>query len=150
MHVCFPREDQPVNHPTRFMRVPFFVSGYCVTEDNMDDVAEWCGGYIVREKDDIPFIHVPVQRPTNDKQYKAYVDSWVILSIERGKRSFKAYTEEWLKQQFMEIAVETLEDQGIPGMKKGVVTGRGPRMAKPDDIPQQYRNKPQFRFTTSS
>ena len=102
-----------MSHPTRFMRKPFFVSGYCVTEENMEAIAKWCGGYVIRQSND-PFIHVPVTRATNVKQYEAYVGTWVIVSVLRGERSFKVYTEEWLHKQFMEVTVETFDDPGIP------------------------------------
>lgn len=99
--------------PTRYMRIPFFVTGYCVTEDNMEAIAKWCGGYIVREDEKPAFIHVPVNRATSDKQYKAYIGTHVVVSVQRGERSFKVYTDEWLLKQFMPINVETLEESVI-------------------------------------
>ena len=96
---------------TRFMRIPFFVTGFRVTKDNMDAIAKWCEGHVIDSEH--PFVRVPVNRPTNKKQTEAYVGTWVILSTQRGERSFKVYTEEWLRKQFFELPEDSL-DEGIP------------------------------------
>lgn len=100
---------------TRFMRIPFFVLGHQVTEQNMDAIARWCEGHVIRDVAK-PFVRVPVDRPTNRRQTEAYVGTWVIVSTRRGQRSFKVYTQEWLVQQFMEMPEGTFElEQDIPG-----------------------------------
>lgn len=85
---------------TKFMRIPFFVSGYEVTKDNMDELAKWCEGHVVRGDGDEPFIRVPVVRPTNKKQTEARLGMWVIVSMVRGEPSYKVYSKEWLLTQF--------------------------------------------------
>lgn len=100
---------------TRFMRIPFFVTGYPVTVDNMEALAKWCEGYVVRSADGrSQFIRVPVERATSKKQTEAYPGSWLIVSNQRGNRSFKVYTEEWLRKQFVEMPEDFLMDSGIP------------------------------------
>lgn len=94
---------------TRFMRVPFIVTGYMVTEDNLDAIAKWCEGHVFRDAER-PFVRVPVNRPTNQNQTKAYVGTWVIMSLQRGENSFKVYTTDWLSKHFMEVPPEIEED----------------------------------------
>lgn len=93
---------------TRFMRQPFFVSGFKVTIENMEEIAKWCEGYVIREAER-PFIRVPVDRPTNRRQTEAYVGTWVLISKQRGEKSFKVYTEEWLLKNFFELPEDELE-----------------------------------------
>lgn len=99
---------------TRFMRVPFFATGYRVTADNMDTIAKWCEGHVIRDVSR-PFVRVPVNRPTHKKQTEAYEDTWVIVTIHRGERSFKVYTRDLLDKQFFELpdedAIETIPDE---------------------------------------
>lgn len=102
---------------TRFMRIPFFVSGYCVTEENMEAVAKWCEGHVIRDTKE-PFVRVPVTRPSHPRQTEACVDMWVIKSELNGRQSYKVYTNEWLRKQFFE-----LPDDAFPGI-----------MDEPDDL----------------
>lgn len=90
---------------TRFMRQPFIVTGYQVTEDNMDQIATWCEGHVIRDTER-PFVRVPVNRPTNQKQTQAFVGTWVLLSSTGGADSFKVYTTEWLGKSFIKIPRE--------------------------------------------
>ena len=95
-------------NPTRFMRVPFFVTGYKVTPDNMEQIARWCDGYVVKSGE-TPFIRVPVDRPTNKKQTEAYPGMWVLLSVKRGRKSYKVYYEEVLQKNFFEVPEGSIE-----------------------------------------
>jgi hypothetical protein len=96
------------------MRLPFVVSGYQVTEENMSAVANWCQGHIFEDGPN-SFIRVPVDRPTNKKQTEAYIGSHVLLSVKRnGEESFKVYTEEWLIKNFFEIPREMDEQGSVP------------------------------------
>lgn len=97
---------------TRFMRIPFFVTGYLITEENMHDIALWCEGHVIQNATE-PFVRVPVHRPTHPRQTEGRVGEWVIVSMQRGRRSFKVYTEEWLRKQFLELPDEPI-DEGIP------------------------------------
>lgn len=93
---------------TKFMRQPFFVSGFKVTNENMVDLAKWCSGHIIDGPDRI-FIRVPVERATNVKQTEAYIGTWILVSNQQGKRTFKVYTEEWLRKHFLEIPNDDVE-----------------------------------------
>lgn len=91
-----------------YMRKPFIVTGYKVTEKNMDAIARWCQGHVIREAER-PFVRVPVTRYTNIKQTEAYVGTIVTLSEQRGQEYFKVYTEEWLAENFIKMPRE-MED----------------------------------------
>lgn len=95
---------------TRFMRIPFIVTGYEVTDENMDIIADWCEGHVIRRNTDRPFVRVPVNRPTNPHQTKAFAGTWVIASLQRGQNSFKVYTTAWLSRHFMEVPAGIEED----------------------------------------
>lgn len=131
--------------PTRFMRIPFFVTGYPVTEENMDAIAKWCGGYVIRDADK-PFIHVPVERAASKKQYEAYVGSWVVVSVQRGEKSFKVYTEDWLRKQFMEISGDTFDERGLEEedfeTRTGTTREITPAATRGRPVPGQPRTHP--------
>ena len=84
-----------------YTRKPFPVEAVQVTEENLNEVAEWCGGDIhastktlrndageETSKIKLPFIKVDVHRPLNDRQTKAFVGDWVLKS----ESGFKVYT----------------------------------------------------------
>lgn len=93
---------------TRFMRQPFFIMGFEVTEDNMDEIAKWCEGHVIRETDR-PFVRVPVNRPLTEKQTRAYVGTFVTVSKQRGEKSFKVYQRESLDRDFFELPDDEIE-----------------------------------------
>jgi hypothetical protein len=88
---------------TRYMRKPFICKGFEVTDDNMDAIARWCKGSVVRDDVPRPFVRVPVLRPTNERQTRAYVGTHVIVSIFDGVKSYKVYKPEWLLSTFFEL-----------------------------------------------
>lgn len=98
----------------RFMRKPFFVDGYLVDEDNMDAIAKWCKGHVVRDNVPRPFVRVPVDRPMNQRQTQAFVGTWVLLSIHQGRESFKVYTADYLEENFILSPFGTESETQIP------------------------------------
>lgn len=94
---------------TRFMRTPFFVKGYLVTLENMEDIATWCKGHVVDKDSDQPFVRVPVNRASNEKMTRGYVGTWVTVSRHRGENSFKVYTAERLMSEFVEMPDDIAE-----------------------------------------
>lgn len=99
---------------TRLMRRPFIVSGFQVTTEDMDAIAKWCGGHVIRDVAE-PFIQVPVVRPTNPRQTEAKVGMWVIMSLDpvRGRRRYKVYTEEWVEKDFIIFDDYAYNDDGL-------------------------------------
>lgn len=78
----------------KFSRKPFYVEGLQVTEENINEVAEWCGGEIQESTpkgDDkkVPFIKVNVRRPLHRRQTMAYAGDWIL----KAGSGFKVYTE---------------------------------------------------------
>lgn len=73
----------------KYARMPFEVDAVQLTEENMDEVATWCGGTVIEAKDDDKkHIKVEVVRAMNDKQTKAYIGDWVL----KAGAGFKVYT----------------------------------------------------------
>lgn len=93
---------------TRFMRRPFFVSGFQVTEEKMRAIAKWCEGHVIQGADG-PFIRVPVDRAINRRQTEAHIGSWVLVSHSHGKKSFKVYNEPFLSDNFLQLPEEDIE-----------------------------------------
>lgn len=83
-----------------YVRRPFTVLGVQVTEENMQDVADWCDGRIFKTKDSAPFIRVPISagNPKYSRTYRsrAFPSDWVLDS---GK-SFKVYTNKAFETAF--------------------------------------------------
>lgn len=123
--------------PAQFMRIPFMVYGHQVTAQNMDAIAKWCQGYVVRDAPN-PFVRVPVNRPTHKKQTEATIGTWVIVSLIRGERSFKVYTEERLASQFISLPNEPW-DPGILDLEETPEVENPPRASNVRSIPTQYR-----------
>lgn len=88
----------------KFVRKPFAVEGVQVTPENIDDVAQWCGGEVRTSETKKPgqavqkYIKVPVKHPLNDRQTRAYYGDWV-LSAGTG---FKVYTQKAFSGSFDE------------------------------------------------
>lgn len=94
------------------MRQPFFVVGYQVTTENMEDIAKWCEGRVIDDADR-PFVRVPVIRPIHDRQTRGYVGTWVLLSKRRGEKTFKVYTQEWLDREFWSVPNDEIEPSDL-------------------------------------
>lgn len=83
-----------------FTRKPFDVEAVQVTEENMGEVAAWCGGRVqtIRVDDkDVRYIKVRVVRPMSEKQTQAYVGEWV-LEVNKGHKVYtnKAFLENFI------------------------------------------------------
>jgi hypothetical protein len=84
----------------KYIRKPFEVDAVQVTADNMQEVADWCSGTIVVEKDKQDklqqFIKVNAVNVTSDRQTQAFVGDWV-LSNGNG---YKVYTNKAFSRTF--------------------------------------------------
>lgn len=90
--------------PKKYVRKPFYPNVVQVTEENMAEVAQWCGGTIQEQKradsDEVrKFIKVAVKRPLTERQTKAFINDWV-LEIDGG---FRIYTPNAFIASFTEI-----------------------------------------------
>lgn len=81
----------------KFVRRSFDVDVVRVTEDNMEEVARWCGGDVRKNKEDKKYIKVRVVRPLNARQSEAYVND-VVLYAGTG---YKVYTPRAFEDCFM-------------------------------------------------
>lgn len=107
----------------QYTRKPFPVDAVQVTEENLNEVAKWCGGDIHTStktlrndageetgKIKLPFIKVDVHRPLNDRQTKAFVGDWVLKS----DSGFKVYTLKAFDNSFQKKFVgESSETVGL-------------------------------------
>ena len=102
--------------PVKYSRKPFDVEAVELTPENIEEVALWCGGE-VRTSDLSKsggqegfqqYIKVPVKRPLNDRQTRAYYSDWVVAA----GGSFKVYTPKAFVSSFQrqsELMLETID-----------------------------------------
>lgn len=90
----------------KYARKPFYIDAVQVTEENMAEVAEWCGG-TQREANgpEAAHIKIKVHRPFTPRQTKAFVGDWVLKS----ETGFKIYTPVAFERGFE--PVKTVEEQ---------------------------------------
>lgn len=65
----------------QFRRKTFVVDAVQVTPDNIEEVAEWCGGDVRTEESKgktVKFIKVRVYKALDEEQTKAYVGNFVV------------------------------------------------------------------------
>jgi hypothetical protein len=79
-----------------YTRKPFTVQAVQVTEDNLNTVAEWCGGEVQTLSNNVKFIKVDVSRPITTRQTRAFLGDWVLYA----GRGFKVYTEKAFRMNF--------------------------------------------------
>jgi len=93
----------------KYARVAFHVGAVQVTEDNMGDVADWCGGDIRTMNDEegdlIPYIKVRVKRPLTPRQTKAFIGDWVL----QAGTGYKVYTDNAFQKCFEPAEPKKLE-----------------------------------------
>lgn len=93
-----------------YVRKPFKVDGLQVKPDNLEEVAEWCGGEIIRSDERRPHIQVDVQNALRDRQKQAFVGDWVLKS----PSGFKVYTDKAFKTTFEDDAPDRNEEDYSP------------------------------------
>ena len=78
---------------TRYVRKPFTVDAVQVTDNNLEQVSEWCGFDIRTQKvngEEKRYIKVRVKNPQSERQTKAFAGDW-ILYADQGS-GYKVYT----------------------------------------------------------
>lgn len=91
-----------------YARKTFYVDAVRVTNENMEEVANWCAGEIRRtlgseKRPPRPYIKVDVGRALNERQTRAYEGDWVLFYDGNG---FKVYTEQAFEKSFEPVKVE--------------------------------------------
>lgn len=89
----------------KYVRKSFPVDAIDVTESNMEEIAEWCGGEIeVVEENNrvIRYIYIDVHNPMTERQTKAFVGDWVLYA----GTGFKVYPEKAFKKSFEMVPIK--------------------------------------------
>lgn len=93
-----------------YARKSFPVGAVQATEENLQEIAEWCGGEVQKQETKIKnaikieeFVRVPVKNPLNEKQTRAYIGDWVLVVDD----SYKVYTDRAFKKSFEKVRVIT-------------------------------------------
>lgn len=98
-----PGVDQSLDLKT-FVRTPFSVKAIQVTEENIVDVALWCGGEITyTEGEKSSAIDVPVYNALSDAQARAQIGDWVLRSETRNGPRWKVYRPHHFVRNFTEV-----------------------------------------------
>ena len=87
--------------PRNYVRKPFVVEAVQVTEENLQQVEQWCDGSTQTEPRgdegrSVTWINVDVRNPLTKRQTQAFVGDWVL----KGKRGFKVYTDKAFGENF--------------------------------------------------
>jgi len=84
----------------RYARKPFYVEAACAKNEAMLELlAKWCGGELVREEGERPYVQVEVQRPQTPRQTQAFVGDWLLSS----PTGFKVYTDKAFRKSFEKV-----------------------------------------------
>ena len=102
-----------------YTRKAFPVKGVQVTEENIEEVAKWCGGEVrtsvttvlsedgsPKGKLERPIIKVSVVHPLNDRQTKAFLGDWVLES----DYGFKVYSQRAFNNSFEKFGGDVESD----------------------------------------
>lgn len=87
----------------KFARKPFYVDAVRVSETNIDEVAEWCGGTVVPEHEEGKHVSVEVHRPMNERQTMAFIGDWVLFA----GSGYKVYTPKAFDKSFEKVKTLT-------------------------------------------
>lgn len=85
-----------------YVRKPFEVEAAQVTEDNLNEIQDWCQGTIMSEDDGAQYVKVRVNRAMNERQTKAFPGDWVLFA----GTGFKVYTNKAFAKTFQKAAAE--------------------------------------------
>ena len=89
-------------NPIKYKRKTFEVEAVQVTAQNLQEAAKWCGGDVRFENNnldiDSAYIKVKVRRPLSEKQTRAAVGDWILLS----ESGYKVYTSRAFESSFVE------------------------------------------------
>ncbi len=97
----------------RYARIPFYVDGIQVTEENMEDLAEFSRGDIRTDADGRKYIKVPVQKPLGERQTMAFVGDHLLYSA----TGFKIFTDFAFKKNFEEVKDDGKLDASLNAFK---------------------------------
>lgn len=102
------KREKPMIETTKYARKPFYVDAVRVTSANIEDVAAWAQGEVRKDTEsgrEIPYIHVRVFRPLDDRQTKAFIGDWVLYA----GTGYKVYTNKAFLNSFDKVEGEEKE-----------------------------------------
>lgn len=124
----------------KFARKPFYVDAIRVSENNIEEVAEWCKGEVVRNDTDQTHIRVEVNRPLNERQTQAFIGDWVLFA----GTGFKVYMPKAFDRSFEKVKHLSKEQADIAGIKPPHEKSQPPkRRAVPPALTQSLLSKEQ-------
>jgi hypothetical protein len=113
-----------VTETSAYQRKPFRVQAIQVTDDNLTDLAEWCGGWVKLEEDGFDtfksYVDVPIAKPAGRyrlQRVRAYVGDWLVRLTEDNV--FKIYKTRSFLEIFEEVASEEKMLDSIRGDIRG-------------------------------
>lgn len=98
---------------TKYARKPFYVDAVRVTEENIDEVIEWCAGEKLTDAEEGVYVKVRVHRPLTERQTKAFVGDWVLYA----GTGFKVYTPKAFDKSFEKVKHLTKAQADEAGIK---------------------------------
>lgn len=93
---------------SEYIRKPFTVSAVQITDENLQDVADWCQGEVRKTAEGSEFIKVKVQRPQSSRQTRGFAGDWVLYSSKMKIKTYKVYTNKAFEASF-ELTTTGLE-----------------------------------------
>ena len=112
----------------KFARKTFYVDAVRVSENNMEAVAEWCGGEIVTDHEDGAHVKVKVHRPITERQTMAFIGDWVLWA----GNGFKVYTPKAFDKSFEKVRTLTKEQADAAGIKVPHEKRQPKKLSKPE------------------
>lgn len=96
----------------KFARKTFYVDAVRVSEANINEVAEWCGGTIKEDETGHAFLSVEVNRPLTERQTQAFIGDWVLFA----GTGYKVYTPKAFDKSFEKVKTLTKEQADAAGI----------------------------------
>jgi hypothetical protein len=95
-------------HTHKFTRKPFAVEAVQVTNENIEEVAEWCQGQVRRSagpngRNPQRYIKLRVPGALNTRQTQAYINDWVVQAQDEKLAGFKVYKPKAFHNTFDEV-----------------------------------------------
>lgn len=89
----------------KYVRRPLHVEAVQITEENRAEVAKWCGGKVVTDKNGKTFISLEVPYARDKRQCEGHLGDWVLRATNSNSdRGVKIYTDHAFRRCFDELA----------------------------------------------
>lgn len=124
----------------KFVRKPFYVDAVQVTKDNLEQVAQWCGGTVAKDENSgQPYIQVDVFNPTDVPDHsRAYVGRWIL----QAATGYKVYKTKGFFRSFDQVTELSKPQADAAGIKVPHEPSKKPKPAEKRNrpVPQPPRN----------